>query len=234
MPEINKDWRASPNDVNEWDAWAASYGSDADLPAALHDDELLESVDFKGKRVLDLGCGTGRFAGRLAGAAASVTVADFSPKMLEAAKENLKGFSNVDFRFLDMEKEAGGRGEYDIVAAISVLHHISGLGTAVKNMKDFLAPGGKLVIVEHLHTRNPLKLLQFYFAALLRLGPLTCARLFWDAASGRSPIAAHIKRETRMSLEDFRGRYLPLFPGARTKVVSGLFALLEWTREPGN
>lgn len=234
MPEIKKDWRASPNDVKEWDAWAASYGSDADLPAALHDDELLKSVDFKGKRVLDLGCGTGRFAGRLAGAASRVTVSDFSLKMLEAARENLKGFSNVDFRFLDMEKEAGGRGEYDIVAAISVLHHVSGLGTAAKNIKDFLAPGGKLIVVEHLHTRNPLKLLEFYFAALLRLGPLTCARLFLDAALGRSLMAAHIKRETRMSLEDFRGRYLPLFPGARTKVVSGIFALLEWTRDPDN
>lgn len=234
MPEIKEEWRASPNDVKEWDAWAASYGSDADLPAALHDDELLESVDFKGKRVLDLGGGTGRFARRLAGAASRVTVADFSLKMLETAKENLEGVPNVDFRFLDIEKEAGGCGEYDIVAAISVLHHISGLGTAVKNMKDFLAPGGKLLVVEHLHTRNPLKLLEFYFAALLRLGPVTCARLFLDAALGRSLIAAHMKRETRMSLEDFRKRYLPFFPGARIRVVSGLFARLEWTRDPGN
>lgn len=231
---MKKDWPASPNDVEEWDAWAGSYGSDADLPAALHDDELLKSVDFKGKRVLDLGGGTGRFAGRLAGSASRVTISDFSPKMLEIAKENLKGFSNIDFRFMDLEKEAGGRGEYDIVAAISVLHHISGLGTAVKNMKDFLAPGGKLLIVEHLHTRNPLKLLEFYFAALFRLGLLTCARLFWEAASGRSLMAAHIMRETRMNLEDFRGRYLPLFPGARIRIVAGIFALLEWTRPPGN
>lgn len=232
MPEIKNEWRASPNDVREWDAWAGSYASDADLPAVLHDDELLGAVDFRGKRVLDLGGGTGRFARRLAAAAASVTVADYSAGMLEKAAENLKGFPNVNVKFLDLEKEAGGRGEYDIVAAISVLHHISALETAAKNMKAFLAPGGKIIIVEHLHTRNPVRMLEFYLAALLRLGPLTCARFFRNVVSGRSLIAAHMKGETRMTLEDFRGRYDGLFPGAAVRVRSGIFAILEWTSLP--
>lgn len=232
MPEIKGGWTASPNDVKEWDAWAASYGSTADLPGSLHDDEILRGVDLGNRRLLDLGCGTGRFARRAAPLAAQVTAADFSPKMLEAAAENLKGFSNVQVKFLDLEKAAGGRGEYDIVTALSVLHHISGLEAAVKNMKAFLAPGGKVIIVEHLHTRNPVRLLRFYIAALLKLGPAACARLFLEAAAGRSLIAAHMKRETKMTLEDFRGRYLPLFPGAGIRVVSGIFAYLEWTAGP--
>jgi len=228
MPEIKKEWRASPNDVREWDAWAGSYGSDADLPAVLHDDELLDTVDFKGKRVLDLGGGTGRFARRLAAVAASVTVADYSAGMLEKAAENLKGFPNVNVKFLDFEKEAGGRGEYDIVLAISVLHHIAGLETAVKNMKSFLAPGGKILIVEHLHTRNPVRMLEFYLAALLKLGPLACAGFFWNVVRGKSLIAVHMKSETKMTLEDFRGRYSGLFPGAAVRVRAGIFAILEW------
>ncbi len=229
MPEIKAGWTASPNDVKEWDGWAASYGATADLPGGLHDDELLWSVDFRNKRVLDLGCGTGRFARRLAGIASHVTAADFSAKMLETAAENLKGFSNIDLKFIDIEKAAGGRGEYDIVTAISVLHHIAGLEAAVKNMKDFLAPGGKIIIVEHLHTRNPVSILKFYSAALLKLGPLICARLFLENVSGRSLIAAHMKSETKTTLEDFRQRYEGLFPGAGIRVESGIFAYLEWT-----
>ena len=96
MPEIKKEWRASPNDVREWDAWAGSYGSDADLPAVLHDDELLDTVDFKGKRVLDLGGGTGRFARRLAPAAASVTVAAYFAGRLEKGVVNMEGLPNVN------------------------------------------------------------------------------------------------------------------------------------------
>ena len=71
-------------------------------------------------------------------------------------------------------------------------------------------------------------MLQFYLAALLKLGPLACASFFWNVVSGRSLIAAHMKGETKMTLEDFLGRYSGLFPGAAVRVRAGIFAILEW------
>jgi len=221
---------ASPNDPREWDDWAGSYGADADLLGGLHDDELLRMADFRGKRVLDLGCGTGRFARRIAPLAAKVTAADYSPNMFEAARKNLGVFGNADVRLLDMEKEDVGPDKYDIITAISVMHHVSGLERAVNNMKNSLTGGGKIIIVDHVYTRNPLRLVTFYLAALLKLGPLRCAGIFWGMISGASRMAGHMKREAKMTLADLRNDYRELLPGARVRLGSGIFAYLEWTK----
>ena len=58
-----------------------------------------EGVDFKGKRVLDVGCGSGMFTLRLAREAERVTGIDLSDRMLEisAADGQALGIKNVQY-----------------------------------------------------------------------------------------------------------------------------------------
>src|SRR5690242_11917492 len=81
-----------------YDRWAAIYDSE-DNPLVtleeLHIGALLG--DPAGAAVLDVGCGTGRHAVRLAAAGARVTALDFSEGMLGRARAKAGG---LDIRFL--------------------------------------------------------------------------------------------------------------------------------------
>jgi SAM-dependent methyltransferase len=107
----------------------------------------------RGTRVLDVGCGIGRWSRRLAQRGAQVTGIDLSPTMIAEARrradaEGLAGhcqFMTQDLRDLD----AGAR--FDFVLGVTVLQHIldpEALRSAVTRMTDHLEPGGRMVLLE--------------------------------------------------------------------------------------
>jgi 2-polyprenyl-3-methyl-5-hydroxy-6-metoxy-1,4-benzoquinol methylase len=111
-----------------------------------------------GTRVLDVGCGVGRWCRELAARGARVTGVDFSPTMIEearrrAAQQGVLGrcrFLVQDLAHLD----AGGR--FDLVLSVTVLQHIldpQRLRAALQRLAAHLAPGGTLVLLEAAPTR---------------------------------------------------------------------------------
>jgi SAM-dependent methyltransferase len=91
-------------------------------------DELLTGR----RRVLEVGCGDGRLAVRLAGAGHEVTAID-----LHAPTEAQPGVRFVTGDFLDFTG-----GPFDAVLFTASLHHIGRLDDAVARAFDLLAPGG--------------------------------------------------------------------------------------------
>lgn len=90
--------------------------------------ELIHYLESKGAlqpgfRVLDLGCGAGRYALEFARRAESVTGIDISPNMIAYAKANAKdaGLSNAEFLALAWQNAdldvSGWRGAFDLVFA---------------------------------------------------------------------------------------------------------------------
>ena len=103
----------------EW-SWQWSH-YEADEPALFLDwirPNVLE--DFRGKRVLDAGCGPGHHARLVAGVAAHVTAADLNTS--ELARSKLARFPNVSVVEADI---AAYRPEqpFDVVYCIGVIHH---------------------------------------------------------------------------------------------------------------
>jgi 2-polyprenyl-3-methyl-5-hydroxy-6-metoxy-1,4-benzoquinol methylase len=225
--------RFSPNREEEWDDWAASYGDTVDRLAGIQDDEIMTIVDFAGKRTLDLGCGTGRLARRLAPIADKITVVDFSPKILEKTRENLRGFVNTDIRLLDIANGSASQEKYDIITATLVMCHILNPGSVVENMKNSLVPGGEILIVDHLQKINISGIFKFYAAAVSRLGWMSCAALYCRNSLPASRMAKHIRGETQFDIGGFRERYENLFPGAEIGIKAGIFAYLKW-KKPGS
>lgn len=115
---------------------------------------VLDAVPDGCGAALDIGCGDGLLAGKLAQKAASVTGVDRSTEMIRQARENAPG--NVTFLEGDYLDEATltERG-YDFVSAVAVVHHTR-FEDAVGRMVRLLAPGGRLVIVGLAYNRTAL------------------------------------------------------------------------------
>jgi arsenite methyltransferase len=104
----------------------------------------------KDDAVLDVGCGTGRLAVRLAsmfGPSGSVTGIDPSPYRVSVAEEKLKGqgLRNVRIRLGRGEDLRAFRGsEFDHVIYSSVFHWVADKAAALEEARRVLKPGGKI------------------------------------------------------------------------------------------
>lgn len=98
-------------------------------------------------RVLELGCGTGSTALKLAGDAAHITASDISPAMLGIArgKAEDQGIDNVDFVCCDAGAPDFREGSFDAVLAFNLLHLMPDAEGTVKRAYDLLKPGGHFV-----------------------------------------------------------------------------------------
>ena len=106
-----------------------------------------------GCRVLDEGCGVGRWSRLLAARGAQVTGIDLSPTMIEEAQRRAVAESVAErctFHVQDLSA-LDVAGEFDEVLAVTVLQHIldpMSLHAAVTAMSRRLAPGGRMVVLE--------------------------------------------------------------------------------------
>ena len=76
-----------------YDAWAPLYDDDGNPLIAVEGPALREWFGpLEGRRVLDLGCGTGRHTLALVAAGASVSALDGSSEMLARARFKLRGY----------------------------------------------------------------------------------------------------------------------------------------------
>lgn len=95
------------------------------------------------ERVLDLGCGTGHLADRIAGSGASVVGVDSSREMLAEARATHPAlpFVRADARRLPFE------GSFDAVLSNAVLHWVDerDQDDALSSVRDALRPGGRFV-----------------------------------------------------------------------------------------
>jgi SAM-dependent methyltransferase len=105
---------------------------------------LLRSVPAGAQRVLDVGCGAGTLARKLAGSVPQVDGIDLSPAMIEAARREAP--RNVTFSVGDALTLDPAPGSYDAVLSSAVLHHLP-LAEALPRMAGWLRPGGVLVAV---------------------------------------------------------------------------------------
>jgi len=132
--------------------------SDTDWNAVAYDDlsdpmyewgmAVLGTLELKGnERVLDAGCGSGRLTENLVERlpAGEVAALDFSPKMLEQARQRLAKFgARVEFVQASLEKFALA-GKVDGIFSNAVLHWVPDHVAMFRALHGALKPGGWLV-----------------------------------------------------------------------------------------
>lgn len=106
---------------------------------------LQSHLDGVGRRILDLGCGTGHYCGRLAEAGHSTLGIDLDPEMIAVARRN---YPAADFRVADLREVGRLAGPFDLVYCIgNVAAHLprSGLEAFLAGLAGNLPRGGKWV-----------------------------------------------------------------------------------------
>ena len=138
--------------------------------------KLLLAEAHSGDRVLDLGCGAGRFLGLLTDAV-GVEIAE------EAAARARANVPGADVRLMEDDTIPAGHGEFDLVWCSETLEHIPDVGAALSEVRRVLRRGGRALITVPYHGR-----LQAAAIALTRF------EAHFD------PLGQHVRFFTRRSL----------------------------------
>jgi SAM-dependent methyltransferase len=161
-------WAALPDDPEPW-AWKRRRA-------------LLLAEARPGERVLDLGCGAGRFVAALRAAGADPVGVELAQAALERARRNVPG---ADLRLVEPDGSLPlGHGEVDLVWCSEVLEHVPDTVALLTEARRVLRPGGRLLVTVPDHG-----LLRRTLIALLR----------HDAHY--DPLGQHVRFYTRRSLD---------------------------------
>jgi SAM-dependent methyltransferase len=106
---------------------------------------ILRHLPARRELAVDVGCGTGVLAGKLAPRFRSVLGIDSNEGMVAAARARLAGDARVSVRHCrleDFRPESGA----DLITMVAVLHHLE-LEATLARLPELLAPGGRLLVV---------------------------------------------------------------------------------------
>jgi len=126
---------------------------------------------LRGKRVLEAGCGAGRFTELLVAAGAFVHSMDLSVAV-EANRENVGDRPNYRVVQADLRYPPFPPGSFDVVLCLGVLQHTPSPEASLRALWEMARPGGSLVIDHYTWSLSRVtKLAPLYRLALLRLRP---------------------------------------------------------------
>lgn len=101
---------------------------------------LLRQAPPGARTALDVGCGTGKLARRLAAAGLSVTGIDVSQRVVDVARAI--GPDRIVYRHEDALRTTG---RYDLITCVAALHHMP--PEALTTLRGLLNPGGVLAVL---------------------------------------------------------------------------------------
>ncbi len=130
----------NPNEITYFAQWVAkTFGEDKEY--------------WKGKTVLELGCGTGELASALALSGANVTAVDFSSSSIKHAKilsKKLRTTGKTKFiekNILLLKEDEFGKGKkFDVVIALGSLHHTIDAFKGFEIACKYTKPNGLVII----------------------------------------------------------------------------------------
>ena len=104
-------------------------------------------------RILEIGAGTGGTTAHLLPQLQTVeyVFTDVSPLFLGKAQERFQDFPFVRYELLDIERSPAEQGfaqPFDLVIAANVLHATADLRQTLAHVRELLAPGGELILLE--------------------------------------------------------------------------------------
>ncbi len=116
---------------------------------------ILRNLPARRRVAVDIGCGTGVLAGKLAPHFARVAGIDADAGMAAAASARLAHEPGVTICHCGFEQFAAAAGddEADLITMVAVLHHLC-LDKTLARIPGLLAPGGRLLVVGLAHVNS--------------------------------------------------------------------------------
>jgi ubiquinone/menaquinone biosynthesis C-methylase UbiE len=133
--------------VEGYDRWAATYDGEHNPLIAVEESITLGLIGgVRNQRVLDVGCGTGRYCALLAKRGAKVAGIDPSPKMLECARRKIAPGCRFELHSGRVEDAGFPSGRFDVVVSALTVGHLLELEPFVREVSRVLRSGGRLVV----------------------------------------------------------------------------------------
>lgn len=162
-----------------WDSKARRAGEDFESAVGLDDpnaNKIIDRVqkryirlafrqmgrpmDLRGRKILDYGCGTGRWVDFFRGLGMEYTGVDLSPEMVRIASAR---FPDVYFASLLGEGLPFPSRTFDVVCSIAVIHHnrYEEQASILRELSRVIKPDGFLVLFESIGPLNPESAVEF-------------------------------------------------------------------------
>ena len=169
----------------------------------------------QGRKFLEIGCGTGSTALRLAPFTRRLLATDVSAGMIAIAHQKLAAQRVPQLRFAVADADTPvAPGEFDVVLAFNVLHLVSDLDHALESAAQNLRPGGLLISkTACISEMNPL--IPYLALPLMRAIGKAPHVLCFDAEALQSAIARQGMDIVSVERHGTRGKDIRVFIVAR-------------------
>jgi SAM-dependent methyltransferase len=169
--------------------------------------------DFKGKRLLEVGCGMGTDLLQFARGGADCTGVDLTPRSVEISSLHFGLYDmRADFVLGDGERLPFADESFDVVYSNGVLHHTPDTARAVREVHRVLRPGGLARVM--LYHRNSLYywteiilhrgLLRGHFLRGHSPEEIMSRYVEYSSAEARPLVKVYSRRQARSLFEPFR------------------------------
>jgi ubiquinone/menaquinone biosynthesis C-methylase UbiE len=115
--------------------------------------------------VMDVGCGSGRWATFVAPHAGRIILVDAAAKALEVARSNLASHSNCEFFLAELSDFPVPDASCDLIYSLGVLHHVPDTAKAIVSVSKKLKPGGQIPLYLYYRFDNR----PFWFRAIWKV-----------------------------------------------------------------
>lgn len=181
-----------------------------------------EANPAPGKLLLDLCCGTGDIALRLAKAGAEVVGVDFSEPMLAVARRRIRPGMRIEFVQADALNLPFAPSRFDTVTVAYGLRNLADPEAGVQEMARVTRPGGRLLVLDFGKPVSPWWRAAYF--AYLRLAVPWMGRWF----SGDREAYAYILESLRhYPAQAGVRRWLEALPGARVREINFLGGVMS-------
>jgi len=194
------------------------------------------AVPVQGDRAVDLGCGSGRFAGLLAARYNDVLAVDISRREIDLA-EIKRHHPNVDYRVRSLlEVTPDEDDQFDLVLSVNTIHHLRDHARVLPHIKSLVAPDGHAVLIDIIDP-GQWKSRDWHIAEAFRDAETSYRHRFRTADAAADVLRLrlhpswldHVLTNIPLTRDGFHHIYAANFPGATfTDNLDPVVAAMHW------
>ncbi|HEX2285794.1 MAG TPA: class I SAM-dependent methyltransferase [Mycobacterium sp.] len=169
--------------------------------------------------VLDVGCGDGLLAQRLAPVSKSVMAIDPDPAAIQRARDRLTAHAHVTVSHEAFDTYQAGQRRFDLITFVASLHHMD-MRTSLQKARELLTPTGEIAVVGVAANKS---VLDWVWAVMC----VPAARIGSWLHSETRDIGV-VVADPQEGLDDIRRAVNDILPGASVRRALYYRYLLRW------
>ncbi len=175
------------------------YEENKGLPS--DESEAIKEINWRGKKVLDVGCGNGDFVYEAARRGAQVLGIDYSAEAIKLAKQNYQ-HPMLEFKKMNVKNV---KGKFDVIVSLGTLEHMDKPFDTLKLLKQHLKPKGSMIMT----CPNWINPRGYILMTLLHLfdAPITLADIHYLSPADFTDWARKLKMKLKWHTFDYDRAY---------------------------